>query len=203
MISAAHALLLIAALQSATTHRSLSSSQLPVGNPDLHLLVSRARRCGGWALRGGGGVMEGQLTSAPGLGAVSDLLKARGALGGTCGDPPNVPPDITSNSHLDMLAPASLWKMVGTPEADVENADIEVKEWRDQVPPAPHASAPGVPTSTPPPLSRFLRPHPLTTPRPHLFSHPIPKPAGPHPHPHPTSSLNPNMCNHTRRARPS
>ncbi|KAJ1486299.1 hypothetical protein T484DRAFT_1790048, partial [Baffinella frigidus] len=128
----ARALLLVAALQSVTTHRSPPNSHLRVGNPDLHLLVSRARRCGGWALRGGGGVMEGQLSTAPGLGTVSVLLKARGALGGNCGDPPNVPPDITSNSHLDMQAPASLWKLIGTPEGDVENADIEVKDPPDQ-----------------------------------------------------------------------
>jgi hypothetical protein len=127
-------LLLVVALQSSTTHGSIPAWKNPSGILDPgQIPAARAPVRGGWPLRGGAGVMEGQLTSAPGLGEVSDLLKAQGALGGTCGDPPNVPADITSNSHLDSLEPQSLWKLIGTPEGDVDHADLHVKEWKDQV----------------------------------------------------------------------
>ncbi|KAJ1480215.1 hypothetical protein T484DRAFT_1957105 [Baffinella frigidus] len=72
-MGAAHALLILAALQSVTTH-SIANSHLPVGNPDLHFLVSRARRCGGWALRGGGGVISTMASD----GEVAEGWRAKG-----------------------------------------------------------------------------------------------------------------------------
>ena len=75
-------------------------------------------------LRGGGGVFEGELSEAHGLGRVSETLMMRERLGANCGDVANVPPDITSHHHLDSLAPQSLFEvsrhsLPGTQEREV------------------------------------------------------------------------------------
>ena len=43
----------------------------------------------GLRLRGGGGVFDGQLSEAHGLGRVSESLLMRERLGGNCRDPPS------------------------------------------------------------------------------------------------------------------
>ena len=85
------------------------------------------------SLRGGGGVFEGQLSEAHGLGRVSETLLRRGRIGASCGDPPNVPPDITSNHHLDSLAPQSLFQGIGTADVEAPARDsLLTPDWEEQ-----------------------------------------------------------------------
>jgi hypothetical protein len=49
------------------------------------------------------GVFEGELFQVPGFPTVSPTLAEREALGANCGDPPNVPPDITCNRLCDVF----------------------------------------------------------------------------------------------------
>ncbi|EKX38121.1 hypothetical protein GUITHDRAFT_115674 [Guillardia theta CCMP2712] len=82
-------------------------------------------------LRGGSGVYDGLLQSAPGLGEVSEYLEGLAPLGDTCGDPANVPADITSNQFLDSLNPQSLYELIGSerPESEV---GIDTPEFQAQ-----------------------------------------------------------------------
>ena len=82
-------------------------------------------------LRGGGGVFEGQLSEAHGLGRVSETLMMRERLGANCGDVANVPPDITSHHHLDSLAPQSLFESLGTEAALTPSGELTT-EWEEQ-----------------------------------------------------------------------
>ena len=85
------------------------------------------------SLRGGGGVFEGQLSEAHGLGRVSETLLRRGQIGASCGDPPNVPPDITSNHHLDSLAPQRLFQGIGTADVEApEHDSLLTPDWEEQ-----------------------------------------------------------------------
>jgi hypothetical protein len=84
-------------------------------------------------LRGGGGaVFDGGLVDAPGLPSVSETLSLRGALGGTCGDPANIPCDITSNNHLDMLMSPKAFSILGTPAVDVPEPELNIPELKAQ-----------------------------------------------------------------------
>ena len=82
-------------------------------------------------LRGGGGVFDGQLSEAHGLGRVSETLLMRERMGANCGDPPNVPPDITSHHHLDSLSPQHLFESIGTEAALTPSGEL-TPEWEEQ-----------------------------------------------------------------------
>jgi len=82
-------------------------------------------------LRGGGGVFEGQLSEAHGLGKVSNTMLMRERIGDSCGDPANVAPDITSNHHLDTLSPQHLFESIGTDAALTESGEL-TPEWEEQ-----------------------------------------------------------------------
>jgi len=82
-------------------------------------------------LRGGGGVFEGQLSEAHGLGRVSETMLMRERIGANCGDPPNVPPDITSHHHLDTLSPQHLFESIGTDAALTPSGEL-TPEWEEQ-----------------------------------------------------------------------
>jgi hypothetical protein len=82
-------------------------------------------------LRGGGGVFEGELSEAHGLGRVSETLRMRERIGANCGDPANVPPDVTSYHHLDSLAPQQLFESVGTDGALTPSGEL-MPEWEEQ-----------------------------------------------------------------------
>lgn len=85
------------------------------------------------SLRGGGGVFEGQLRKSAAVGEVSRTLASKGLIGATCGDPANVPTDITCNQHQDSLLPSSVFQFPSsaTP-GDVQDADLNVAEWHQQ-----------------------------------------------------------------------
>lgn len=85
----------------------------------------------GLRLRGGGGVFDGQLSEAHGLGRVSESLRMRERMGGNCRDPPNVPPDITSHHHVDSLSPQYLYESIGTEEALTASGEL-TNEWEEQ-----------------------------------------------------------------------
>jgi hypothetical protein len=107
-------------------------TQLAPGVPDRVRPHSGTPPARLW-LRGGGGVFDGQFSEAHGLGRVSESLLLRERLGASCGDPPNVPPDITSNHHLDSLAPQRLFQSIGTADALGTDRDaLLTPDWEEQ-----------------------------------------------------------------------
>jgi hypothetical protein len=88
---------------------------------------------GNLKLRWGGGALDGSLFYAPGLPSVSETLSMRGALGGTCGDPdpPNIPCDITSNNHLDMIASPKAWSILGS-AVEIPEPEVNIPEFKAQ-----------------------------------------------------------------------